>query len=381
MEGVINTTVVDDFIVDRGRDRRTTSRSALKSGVASLIRADQVESEQVEWLWKDRIPFGALTILSGNPGLGKSLFTVWLAAKLTRGELDGGVQGSVLLSSAEDPRGNVVVPRLRAANAAMERIHFVEINRDGLQTPPLLPGDAAELGRQMEVEQARLLVLDPLMAHLALGINSWKDQEIRLGLLPLKAVAERTGAAVVVVAHLNKGISNDPLHRLGGSIGLPAAARSVLLLGRDPDDADGVEGVRRVLAHVKTNMGAKAASVRFRIEDVALESGSAGRIVPAGYSSYSGEDLLRDETPPSRGSKLPAAIEFLLVRLAAGARPVRELRKEAAAATISTTTLERAKNELRISSQKSDFGGGWLWSLPDEPQLVSEGDATEGADA
>ena len=317
----------------------------------------------MEWLWQDRIPFGAITILGGNPGLGKSLLTLWLAAKLSRGELGGGEPASVLLSSAEDPRGQVVVPRLKAAGAVMKRIHFVDINRDGFKTPPLLPDDVAEVGRQIEIERARLLVIDPVMAHLAAGINSWKDQEIRTALLPLQAIAEDMRAAVVVVSHLNKGNSTDPLQRLGGSIGLPAAARSVLLLGRDPDDPDGVEGDRRVLAHVKTNIGPKAASLALRIESVEAETGSVGKIVQHGYSPHTGEDLLKDE-PTNRGSKRAAAIEFLLDRLATGPMLVSDLQDAAGALRISRTTLGRAKSELQIISSKSEFDGGWLWGLP-----------------
>jgi hypothetical protein len=75
-------------------------------------------------------------------------------------------------------------------------------------------------------------MVDPLMAHLPVQVNSWKDQMVRQALAPLHGLAEETGAAVLVVAHLNKGQGTDPLHRLGGSIGIPAAARSVLLLGR-----------------------------------------------------------------------------------------------------------------------------------------------------
>lgn len=319
----------------------------------------------MEWLWQDRIPFGAITILGGNPGLGKSLMTVGLAARLSRGDLGGGGPANVLLSSAEDPRGQIVVPRLKAAGAAMERVHFVEINRDGFLTPPLLPEDVAEIGRQIELQGARLLVIDPLMAHLAAGINSWKDQEIRAALLPLKTVAERTRTAVVVVAHLNKRRSNDPLHRLGGSIGLPAAARSVLLLGRDPDDPDGVEGDRRVLAHVKTNIGPKAISVALRIEDVQLGTGCVGRIVEEGYSPHRGEDLLREEEP-GRTSKRAAAIGFLLNRLADGPKRARELEEAASAIDISVATLTRAKKELGIVSSKNEFGGIWLWSLQNQ---------------
>jgi hypothetical protein len=44
-----------------------------------------VEPEGVRWLWPGRIPSGKLTILSGDPGLGKSFLTIDLAARVSRG--------------------------------------------------------------------------------------------------------------------------------------------------------------------------------------------------------------------------------------------------------------------------------------------------------
>ena len=341
-------------------------------GKVSLIRADQVEAEQVEWLWPERIPFGAITVLGGDPGLGKSLLAVWLAAQLSRGELGEVGPASVLLSSAEDARAQVVVPRLQAAGAVMERVHFVEMERDGFRTQPLLPDDVPALAGKAKAERARLLVLDPLMAHLARGINSWKDQEIRRALLPLKDLAEESGAAVVVVAHLNKGQSSDPLQRLGGSIGLPAAARSVLLLGRDPDDPDGAEGERRVLAHVKTNLGARAASLALQIETIEAAAGAGGRIVPGGFSPHNGEDLLTVQQHGRGGAKRAGAVILLQEQLAAGPKAVRDLLEVADAQGISETTLNRAKDELGVRSTKEGFPGSWLWTLPDRGSEAEE---------
>jgi hypothetical protein len=61
---------------------------------------------------------------------------------------------------------------------------------------------------------ARLVVIDPLMAHLS-GVNSWKDQEIWEALAPVHKLAEELHAAVLLVAHLNEGVSTDPIQRLG----------------------------------------------------------------------------------------------------------------------------------------------------------------------
>src|SRR5437868_2309736 len=50
-------------------------------------RADEMdESRELEWIANGRVPKGCTLILIGDEGIGKSLFWVWLAAKVTNGE-------------------------------------------------------------------------------------------------------------------------------------------------------------------------------------------------------------------------------------------------------------------------------------------------------
>jgi hypothetical protein len=340
---------------------------------ASTISAAEIELKPVEWLWPGRVPANAITVLAGDPGLGKSLLTIYLAARLTRGAL-GGQASNVLMLTAEDSLAHTVRPRLEAADADIVRVHFASMARDGLETPILLPHDVAELGHLVTEKHAKLVVIDPLMAHLAGTIDSWKDQKIREALQPLHAMAEQTRTAVLVVAHLNKGQSSDPLQRLGGSIGIPAAARSVLLLGRDPDDRD---GDRRVLAQVKNNVGPPAPSLAFAIEPVtiAVPAVKTAKITKVGTSTHTASDLLVVDQP-ERGSKLAAAIAFLETELKSGPRSVKALREAAQQLGFSQKTLDRAGDELDIESTKSGFDRGWEWSLPSsEQQGVAKSEA------
>lgn len=364
---VISTTTVSDPSVAgmplHGATQRVeaTTSAPRSTRRASSISAADIEIKPVEWLWPGRVPIHALTVLAGDPGLGKSLLTIHLAAKLTRGELSA-QPANVVMLTAEDPLAQVVRPRLEAAGADINRVHFGSMNRDGVETPILLPDDIAELGSLVCEQKARLVVIDPLMAHLAGSVDSWKDQKVRQALAPLHQMAEQTATAVLVVAHLNKGQGNDPLQRLGGSIGIPAAARSVLLLGRDPDDPD---GSRRVLAHVKSNIAAPVPSLVFALEDVQLrESGiETVRIVDAGISQYHAADLLSIERP-QRGSKLAEAISFLEEQLEAGPNLASELVASGKKLGFSESTLKRAKDDRGIQSEKSGFSAGWLWFLP-----------------
>jgi len=303
----------------------------------------------------------AISVLAGDPGLGKSLLTIGLVAKLSRDELDG-QQGNALMLTAEDPLAQTVLPRLEAAGADVGRVHVGSMKRDGLETPILLPDDIQALRRLVLETEARLVVVDPLMAHLGGAINSWKDQTIRQALAPLHSLAEETGAAVLVVAHLNKGQGSDPLQRLGGSIGIPAAARSVLLLGRDPDDP---HGNRRILAHAKSNVGPLASSLAFTIDGVTLPSSGVetARISEAGRSPHRAEDLLSIDRR-ERGVQLDRATAFLHEELHEGPRLVKELIERAKQSGISEQTLKRARQALGVESTKLNFDRGWSWSLP-----------------
>jgi hypothetical protein len=180
------------------------------------------------------------------------------------------------------------------------------------------------------------------MAYLPGNVNSWMDQSVRHALAPLHRLAEKSGAAILVVGHLNKGLGTDPLQRIGGSVGISAAARSVLLLARDPDDPEAEQGRRRVLAHVKSNLGLLTASLAFEIEERTVsDSGPTALIAPRGVSPYSGTQLLVQQE--TRESKLARAIGFLEVQLTDGPKPASELQTRARELDISLTTLERCE--------------------------------------
>ena len=52
-----------------------------------LIHMDQVEVEEIEWLFYPFIPYGKVTIIQGDPGEGKTTVVLQIIAKLTKGEL------------------------------------------------------------------------------------------------------------------------------------------------------------------------------------------------------------------------------------------------------------------------------------------------------
>ena len=179
-------------------------------------------------------------------------------------------------------------------------------------------------------------------------------------LTPLATLAGETGVAVLVIRHLNKSLSSQAIYRGGGSIAFARAARSVLLAGAAPDGSPG----DCVLAVAKANLPAPAPALAYRIastDDVANVPSS--RIAWGGPVPLSADALV---APPAEPSARHQAVTFLRETLAAGPQPAADVRAEARTAGISDRTLNRAKTEAGVTSQKDGMSGSWFWALPEK---------------
>jgi len=345
----------------------------------ATVRACHVAPERVKWLWPGRLPAGKVTVLDGDPGLGKSSISLDLTARLTTASpLPDGHKPErpvcVLLLSAEDGAADTIVPRLTVAGADLRKVTIVDHVADEAGGPRLveLPGDAALVERWLasylytdDDDSAPvfpgLVIVDPLMAYLGGEVNAHHDQDVRRALYPLKLLAERTGVAVLVVRHLNKMAGANPLYRGGGSIGIIGAARAGLLVGVDPDDSH-----RRILAVSKSNLAAKPPSLAYKLVGDALYG--TAKVVWQGASEHTAEDLLG--RPVERPApKQEEAEAFLRQQLAAEPRPVAWLQKLAKDKGIAWGTVKRAKEALEVIVERRGEegrrgGGSWWWRLP-----------------
>jgi hypothetical protein len=230
-----------------------------------------INSAQLHWLWEKRIPRGQLTILDGDPGLGKSLITIDLAARVTTGRPmpDGtpGVQGNVLLIAPEDHDTNTIKPRIEAAGGDPSRIRLLNLvkstdprTRKTSMSLFSLAEHRNELIKTILQTRSILVILDPLMAVLGSRISASNDQQIREKLSHLAISAQPTNCAILIVRHLNKGSSENPLYRGSGSIGIIATARTGLLVTQHPSDEN-----KRLLVPLKNNLSEKASNLVYQV--------------------------------------------------------------------------------------------------------------------
>jgi putative DNA primase/helicase len=334
-----------------------------------LTCAADITPRPVEWLWRDRVPRGMLSLFAGDPKLGKSLVTIATAAAGSRGAALPGDNppdgpGSVILLSAEDDPARTIVPRLIAAGADRNRVHLLESVDcgDGIEAPPNLRADIDKIEDAVASrDDCRLIVIDPVSASRA-GTDDHRNAELRGILSPLNAVAERTNVAVVLVTHQNQSTGTNGKHRVTGSLTYVGACRANFLFVRDRDDPTG----RRVLMLDNgCNLAGDRPTLVYRIADrgdgpaVAWEADPVSVTVEQARAAESEDRHERDERA--------ACDQWLREMRAHG--PVLQNESEDAGrdAAFSKDQLRRATERIGAQTVRERFGTGskclWKWSL------------------
>ncbi len=338
-----------------------------------LTPASSIKVRPVRWLWEGRVAAGSLALIGGREGIGKSTLGYQLVADLTRGRLPGqhhGTPKAVLVAATEDSWAHTVVPRLMGAGADLDRVLRVDVtNATGADTGLVLPSDLVALEGHVRAVDAALILLDPLMSRLDGALDTHKDADVRLALEPLTALADRTGAAILGLIHVNKSTSADPLTLLMGSRAFAAVARAVLFVMTDPDDDDA-----RLLGQAKNNLGrSDLPTLSFRIDSAHVADTTEGPVW-TGRLSWTGEregsirdvlEMVGDGGAESRTARQEAAdwlTDYLTVQ--GGTADSAEVKKEGQKAGHSPDALKRGRKLAKVTSNSYGFPRRTLWSLP-----------------
>lgn len=358
--------LLDDDVADRVPSHHDRGGAVEPLSRAVVRRISDVEREDIPWLWEFRIARGKLTIIAGEPGVGKSTISQKIAADVSRGfALPGDIArdaADVVLLNAEESAGDTLRPRLEAMGADLDRVHLLDGVEDEFGVRPLGLSRAEDLEVLEAVVQERravLVVIDVLQAFLGAGVDMNRANEMRAVMSALKDLAERTSAAIVILCHFNKGLSSSDITRIIGSVDIVAAVRCVMVVGRDPDAPD--DRGRGVIARGKSNLPGQPPAYGYTLDCGSLTWGEVRENVTSAR-------LLAPRPVDADGkrSAVDEAVAFLRESLASGPRLVSDVEAACNRRGITPRTLRRAAEKLPVTRAKESFSGRWRWSLPED---------------
>lgn len=334
---------------------------------ARITWATDIEPEPVVWAWEEgdrgRIPSGSLSIAAGREGTGKSSFGIWLAAKITRGELPGKFHGTprrVFYIAVEDSWKYTLVPRLMAAGADLSMVgRFDVVTIDEEEVTLSLPADNKLLEREVAHHNVALVVLDPLMSVVSDRLDTHRTREVRVALDPLAKMADRTGAIFLGIAHFNKASGTDAASLLSGSHAFRDVPRTIFGFARDDSDESG----GRVMTQVKNSLGRDdLPSLSYVIEgtDVFTPKGttSTGKFVFTGESERSVAEILRESRyDPEDVEERRDAATWISGYLSdcGGQAPAKDVLAAGKAVGYSEQTLKNARRKV-ADTDRTGFG-------------------------
>ena len=362
--------MIRQSILARASTVRFMDPTEVVGGPVLICLAD-VDAEPIDWLWPGRIALGKLSLLCGDPGLGKSFVTLDMAARVTTGSPwpDGSdcPIGSVILISAEDGLADTIVPRLNAACADVRKVIALDAvrlcdDKGKFIEKGFTLADIPNLARALRrCPDCKLVVIDPVSAYMG-DTDSYKNTEVRGLLAPLAKLAADHGVAVVLVTHLNKGEGAKAAYRATGSIAFIAACRSGYVVLKDKDHPR-----RRLVLPIKNNIGNDETGLAYSIVgDPPAVSWEKDPVTLNADDVMSGEGQA-DGTPGPEPEARNAAESWLGELLADGPVLSKRVEEEAKVAGLFWRTVRRAADEMGVIREKCQYSGQYQWRLPKPP--------------
>jgi hypothetical protein len=268
--------------------------------------------------------------------------------------------GSVLLLNAEDDPTRTIRPRLEAMGANLSKIKILSGVRCNEAVLPYSLGYGVELLERTAnaMGDCKLIVIDPIMSYVG-GISSSNTNQVRALLDPLKGLAERTSAAVILVNHLCKK-KGSPMYRSIGSISIIGMARMAWAFAPCNRRED-----YRMMLPLKNNITEQKEGLAYRIVD--------GRVM---WDTEAVEITTREafEADPQEmmTNALKFARDWLTGQLADGEwKSAKEIETKAQTAGISPRTLRRAKAAMGadLETQHKSIDAPWEWKLSESAKF------------
>lgn len=303
--------------------------------------ADMAEVKQanVDWFWYPYMARGCMTIIEGAPGQGKSYLTMYLAALTSSGgrlpfSKEKMKAGRVLILNAEDDAASILRPRLEKCGAKFLKDNirfqkkFVPMDAQGVEI----------LETEISSYRPDLVIIDPLLTYMLGDMHRYNEATTFMA--EIDQLARQYSCCIIGIRHLTKSNNDDASKRGIGSVGFAARARSVIQVGKAPDDDED-----KAVGHVKTNLGIYGKTLVFSLKGGGRDE--VPEFIWKREADYPADALNRPREV-GRPSEQMNIQHFLRQQLMAGSMKMSDLMVMAQSSGIvcSTRTLQRALEDV-----------------------------------
>ena len=346
----------------------SNSSSALEeiNGYEFLTKSlDQVEEEEINWLWHPYLARGELTIVEGDPGLGKSYLVQMVSLAICDGKGlprvkrdENPVKGKVAYFDIENSSGTVTKKRLRDNGMVNYNAFFQEEQVFSVDNED----QRAKVEEALEKLKPDIIVFDTINTYIGKA-DTHKASDTQQALGWFRLLAKRFNCSVIVLRHLTKGGKDKALYRGQGSIAFTGLARVVITVGLHPDDPD-----QRLMAVTKLNVTRPPRALSFTIQALPDRGKEKDRsqFTWGDFVDYTSDDIV-NVTPQGKGNKdAEEADKFLRDVLGDGAVEISKIEVMAEKRSITKRSLYKAADHMGIVKVASGFGKNKMsmWELP-----------------
>ncbi len=328
-----------------------TGRKADPQVSETAFKYSSVKKRRIEWLWHPFIQKGAINLLTGGPGTGKSTIACDIAAALSRGRpLPGespaiaqarGIHKTWLFNAEDDPE-DTIIWRLCNQDADLDKIYGRPISG------PINFDIIKEMKAFILKESISLVVVDPVQAWIPADTDMHRANQMREWGNLFRTLCQETGCTVIWVRHRRKGDADD-----AGSINS----------GLGSIDMSGI--VRSEIGAVATKKGSKIVRIKGSVGQTGLELSYS--IEPTGEPNndhgqlhWSGSISKVQPTEKVGRAKPNPEATWLIGLLSDGPRPVQSIMEAGKRLGYSESTLYRRANDLTVSFNEGKTG---YWRL------------------
>lgn len=300
-----------------------------------------VEEEEMDWVWYPFLARGQMTILEGDPGLGKS----YLAQMICGAIVDGrklpspkktleAVKGKIAYFDIENSAGTVTKKRLTNNGILNLKDYFQDEQAFSIDDPDTLE----RVYEAIERLRPTVVVFDTLNTYIGKA-DTHKSSETQQAMGTFVQIAKRYDCAVLVLRHLTKSTKEKALYRGQGSIAFTGMARIVITVGQHPDEQD-----VRVMAVTKINVAKAPKAMTWTINSLpdTLKQTDRSVFKWGDWCELTADDIVSVAPIKAEGGDKEAeAIAAITSLIESGKKRHEEIARACEARGISRKTVER----------------------------------------